>query len=186
MARFGGLISEEDLARYQPTITEGGISTEYRGYTVIGMPGASGCVTALQGLNLLERFDLAASGPETLATVHLHAEAYRRAFADRYQYIGDPKQSRVPWDGLLSKAYAAHRAAEIDPTRATDPVLPGDPWAFDAARVPAGVGGLAHGSGDTSTTHVNAIDRDRNMVSLTQTLVNGFGSGAVCRAPASS
>ena len=64
MSRLGGLISEEDLARYQPTITEGGLSTKYRGYTVVGMPGASGCVTALQALNLLGRFDLARRGPD--------------------------------------------------------------------------------------------------------------------------
>ena len=179
MSRLGGLISEEDLVRYQPTITEGGLSTEYRGDTVVGVPGASGCVTALQALNLLERFDLARSGPEALETIHLHAEAYRRAFADRYRYIGDPKQSQVPWTGLLSKAYAAQRAASIDLVQATDPLTYGDPWAFDTVREPAVGGGLAHGGGDTSTTHVNAIDRDGNMVSLTQTLVNGFGSGAV-------
>ncbi|MCC6175892.1 MAG: gamma-glutamyltransferase [Chloroflexi bacterium] len=179
MARLDGLITADDLARYQPTITEGGISTDYRGYTVYGVPGACGCVTALQGLNMLECFDLAAAPPDALETVHLHAETYRRTFADRYRYLGDPKQSRVPWDGLLSKAYAAQRAAEIDLTRAANPLSAGDPWAFDSARVPAGVAGRASGAADTSTTHVNAIDRDRNMVSLTQTLVNGFGSGAV-------
>lgn len=179
MARLGGLLSEEDLARYRTTVVEGGISTEYRGYTVVGVPGAHGCATALQGLNLLERFELVSGAPATVETLHLHAEAYRRAFADRYAYLGDPKQTRVPWAGLLSKAYAAQRAEEIDPGCATDPIGPGDPWTFDTGGVPAGVAGLAYGSGDTSTTHVNAVDRDRTMVSLTQTLVNGFGSGAV-------
>jgi len=179
LARLGGLVTEEDLARYEPIVSEGGISVDYRGHTVVAVPGACGGITALQSLNLLERFDLAAHPADALETAHLHAEAYRRAFADRHRYVADPKQARVPWHGLLSKRYAATRAAEIDPTRASDAVAPGDPWAFEGAPAPSTVAGLAHGGGDTSTTHVNAVDRDRNVVSLTQTLVNGYGSGAV-------
>jgi gamma-glutamyltranspeptidase / glutathione hydrolase len=179
MRRLGGLIGEEDLACYRAAVVEDGVGVEYRGHTVVGVPGACGCITALQALNILEGFDLAARPADALETVHLHAETYRRAFADRYRYVGDPTQSRVPWSGLLSKAYAARRRAEIGPTRASETVGPGDPWAFEPAGTPAGVGGVAHGGGDTSTTHVNAVDRDRNVVALTQTLVNGFGSGAV-------
>src|SRR5262249_49339573 len=156
----GGLVTEEDLARYEPTTYEGGISVDYRGHTVVGVPGACGGITALQSLNLLERFDLAAHPADALETVHLHAEVYRRAFADRHQLVADPKQAQVPWNGLLSKRYAAARAAEIDPTRAAVTVAPGDPWAFEVAPDRSALAGLAHGGSDTSTTHVNAVDSD--------------------------
>jgi gamma-glutamyltranspeptidase/glutathione hydrolase len=180
MRANGGLISEEDLRRYRSTITEGGISTTYRGLDVVGVPGAAGCVTALQGLNILEWFDLGRWAPESAEVAHLHAETYKRTFADRYRYIGDPKQVEVPWSGLLSKKYAAHRAADICMDRATPTATPGDPWAFDgaSAREPVAAGVFGAG-GDSSTTHINVVDSDRNAVTLTQTLVNGLGSGVV-------
>jgi gamma-glutamyltranspeptidase/glutathione hydrolase len=174
----GGLLGASDLAAYQPTIGEG-ITTTYRSDTVVAVPGACGGITALQSLNMLERFDLSALPATSLEALHLKAEAFRRAFADRFRYVGDPKQGRVPWQGLLSKAYAAERAAEIDPHRATEQVLPGDPWAHEDAREPDLPRPLAWGSGGASTSHLNVVDHDRNVVTLTHTLVNVFGSGAV-------
>ncbi|MEA2529012.1 MAG: gamma-glutamyltranspeptidase / glutathione hydrolase [Thermomicrobiales bacterium] len=173
----GGLISEEDLARYQPTVYDGGQVTTYRGHQIVGVPGACGSITAQQGLNILEGFDLPPSG--TVERLHLQAEAFRLAFADRYCWMGDPKQPHVPRRGLLSKEYAEERRAEIDPTRAAVAVGPGSPHRFDgttpssraAAAVPAPIGG--------STTHLSVVDKGRNVVSLTQTLVNHFGSGVV-------
>jgi len=129
---------------------------------------------------LLEAFDLAAGGPDSLRTLHLEAEAYRRAFADRYRYVGDPKQVPVPWQGLLARAYNRQRAAEIDPERATPSVEPGDPWAFAPAGAAAAASGAGMpGSGGHSTTHLCAVDAERNVVSLTQTIVDGFGCGVV-------
>jgi gamma-glutamyltranspeptidase/glutathione hydrolase len=156
----GGLISEEDLARYRPTVYEGGQVTTYRGHEIVGVPGACGSITAQEGLNILEGFDLAGFGAGTVEALHLEAESFRRAFADRYALVGDPKQVSVPWDELLSKDYAARRRAEIDPARATSP---------EASRIP--VGG--------STTHLCVVDEQRNVVALTQTLVNSYGSGVV-------
>ncbi|HEY7031563.1 MAG TPA: gamma-glutamyltransferase, partial [Thermomicrobiales bacterium] len=158
--QHGGLIAEGDLARYQPTVYDGGQVTTYRGHEIVGVPGACGSITAQQGLNILEGFDLAGIGASTVETLHLEAESFRRAFADRYCLVGDPKQVAVPWRELLSKEDAARRRADIDPARATNPAAPAVP-----------VGG--------STTHLCVVDEQRNVVSLTQTLVNSFGSGVV-------
>jgi gamma-glutamyltranspeptidase/glutathione hydrolase len=157
--KHGGLLTEDDLARYRPTIYEGGQVTTYRGHEIVGVPGACGAVTAQQGLNILEGFDLPALG--TVERLHLEAESFHRAFADRYGLVGDPKQMPVPQSHLLSKDHAATRRAEIERSRATRP--------GDAVAAPLG----------GSTTHLCVVDEERNVVALTQTLVNGFGCGVV-------
>jgi len=181
MREHGGLIAEEDLARYQPTLYEGGLEIAYRGCQVVGVPGACGGLTALQGLAILESFDLAALPPDSADALHLQAEAYRRAFADRYRHLGDPKQVRVPWRGLLHPAYARELARAIDPARAAPSVTPGDPWRFEPASEPPAVSsqGSVPPPGGWSTTHICAVDVERNVVSLTQTIVDGFGCGVV-------
>ncbi|HEX5502301.1 MAG TPA: gamma-glutamyltransferase [Thermomicrobiales bacterium] len=179
MREHDGLITEEDLARYRPTVTEGGLATDYRGHRIVGVPGACGSVTLQQGLAILEGYDLAALGHGSVAATHLQAEAFRLAFADRYRYVADPKQVAVPWAGLLSPDYAAERRALIDPARAAATVEAGDPWRFDGgAPAPAGAA-VREGSPPSSTTTLAIVDRDRNVVSLTQTLVNAFGCGVV-------
>ncbi|MBI3979372.1 MAG: gamma-glutamyltransferase [Chloroflexi bacterium] len=180
MQEQGGLIAEEDLARYRATIVEGGLVTDYRGHQIAGVPGASGCITAQQSLNILEGYDLASRGAGAPESLHLEAEAFRRAFADR-RYVGDPKQVSVPWRGLTSREYAGVVRAGIDPTRAATAVEPGNPWAFDDATAPAVVDATAVQAtgGGSSTTHLCAVDRERNAVTLTQTLADPVGCGAV-------
>ena len=127
-----------------------------------------------QTLNILERFDLRSMGHNSAAYVHTVTEALKLALADREAHYGDPNYSTIPVDGLLSKQYAAERAALIDPSKAT-PDLPaaGDPWRFSSAsrpqaQVPAPAGVPGDGAGDDSgTTHVAALDRDGNMVCAT-------------------
>ena len=109
-------LSEEDLIRYQATVIEDGLVTDYHGHRIVGVPGACGCITAQQSLNVLDGFDLASTGVGTVESVHLQAEAFRRAFADRYRWVGDPKQVAVPWQGLLSGGYARVLRESIDPT----------------------------------------------------------------------
>ncbi len=181
MEQHGGLITEEELARYRATVHEGGLSVDYRGHRVVGAPGASGCVTALHSLSLLEGFDVGPDDPLGLETLHLRAEVFRQAFADRYCYVADPKQVPVPWKGLLSKQYAAKRREGIAFDRAAQEVQPGNPWAFQEETAPGNAGGLkgSAGGGGSSTTHLCAVDRERNAVSLTFTLVDAFGSGAM-------
>ncbi|HKG25162.1 MAG TPA: gamma-glutamyltransferase, partial [Thermomicrobiales bacterium] len=173
----GGLIAETDLARYRPAIVDGGQETTYRGYRIVGVPGACGSITVQQGLNILEGFDLPSLGAGTVERLHLEAEAFRRAFSDRYRFAGDPKQDSVPWRGLLSKQYAAARRAEIDPTLSAAEVCPGDPHRFDDAAQPVSLATAATAPLGGSTTHLSVVDENRNVVSLTQSLVDGFGCG---------
>lgn len=179
MRARGGLIAEEDLARYRATVVEP-LSIDFRGHRVFAVPGACGGVTALQALNLLDGFDLAAAEPGSVRDLHLQAEAFRRAFADRYRHVADPKQVAVPWRGLLSPGYARTIRDQIQSGRASSAVEPGGPWAFDPEPGSGPARPASSGSGgDGSTTHVCTADHEGNVVTLTQTLVGNFGSGVV-------
>ena len=111
-------------------------------------------------LNVLEGFELAAREYGSAGYYHLLIEATKQAFADRNRYIADPACAEVPVGGLLSRAYAAARRQEINPSRAGD-FAPGAPASF----------------GDT--VYVTCVDAERNVVSLIHSLFQGFGSGIV-------
>jgi len=160
MRRGGGLITAEDLARYQAKEREP-IRGTYRGYEIIGMPPPSSGGTALvQMLNILEGYDLAAMGHNSATYVHHLAEAMRRAFRDRARHLADVDFVDVPIERLTSKAYAAELRGEIDPARATPSVLE------DVA--------LVHES--TETTHYSVVDADGMAVAVTYTLEASYGS----------
>ncbi|HXO86812.1 MAG TPA: gamma-glutamyltransferase, partial [Gemmatimonadales bacterium] len=158
MQRGGGLITREDLARYQAKWRTP-VQLSYRGYTIYSMPPpSSGGVTMGELLNILEGYD---SLPRfgTPAYVHVVAEAMRRAFIDRNRYLGDPDFVQMPLDRLLSKEYAATLRAQIDLQHATP-------------TPPATAGGEP-----THTTHYSIVDANGNAVAVTTTLNGGFGSG---------
>ncbi|HET9405112.1 MAG TPA: gamma-glutamyltransferase [Burkholderiales bacterium] len=158
MQRGGGLITKEDLARYQAK-WRAPVQLTYRGYTIYSMPPpSSGGVTMGELLNILEGYD---SLPRfgTPAYVHTVAEAMRLAFIDRNRYLGDPDFVQMPLDRLLSKEYAASLRAQIDPFRATP-------------TPPATAGGEP-----THTTHYSIVDANGNAAAVTTTLNGGFGSG---------
>ncbi|MCA1646394.1 MAG: gamma-glutamyltransferase [Chloroflexi bacterium] len=178
----GGLISRDDLATYAVREHRPGLETEYRGYQLLGLSATSGSMTAFEALNILRHFDLAGFGAGSPAAVHLIAEACRRAFLDRFAYLADPDQQTVPIDGLLSADYAARLAASIRPDRASPEAQRGDPWPFSRAAALAGARSAGGTGGDGCTTHLNVVDADRNVVSLTSTLGDLFGSGVVARA----
>src|SRR5699024_3138585 len=128
---------------------------------------------------ILEGFDLSGLDPQSPEAVHLLVEATRRAFRDRLRHLGDPDQLDIPFTGLLSSDYVDERRATIDPDRATPDIGYGDPWPYQH-----GVGRIAGRDGempDGHTTHINVVDDERNMVSLTSTLGQLFGSGVVVR-----
>jgi gamma-glutamyltranspeptidase/glutathione hydrolase len=177
----GGIINSDDLAGYEVRDFDVPLVATYRDYTLHGIPKTSGCVTAYQALNILERFDLASLGAGSGAATHLIAEASRRAFLDRLTHLADPDKQPAPFEGVLSKAYAAHLAATIDPARATPDIGPGDPWAFEQAGRPAGLRRPGGDGSDTCTTHLTAVDAERNVVTLTTTLGELFGSGVMPR-----
>ena len=165
MKAGGGLIDAEDLAGYRAVIRKPVVGT-YRGYEIRSMPPpSSGGVHIIQILNILEGYDLAALGHNSAASIHLLAEAAKRAYADRSKYLGDPDFWTVPVAGLTSKAYAAALRRQIDLDHATpsNAIAPGKPSAFDSR----------------NTTHFSVADRHGNMVANTYTLNFSYGTGIV-------
>ncbi len=170
MRANGGFITAQDLAAYRPRVYEQALHGTFRDYDLWGAPYACACSTVIEMLNILEQFDLAALGWGTAEALHLVAEAQRLSFADRFAYMADPEFADVPWDGIVSKDYAAQRAARIDPARTANAAEPGEPGRFQPV-----TGGVARHDA-SCTTHISVIDRDRTMVSLTNTLGELFGA----------
>jgi gamma-glutamyltranspeptidase/glutathione hydrolase len=156
--RIGGWLSKADLAAHHSEWVEPR-STRYRGVDVWALPPNSQGLSTLQILNILERFDLASLGFQSPASLHLQIEAKRLAFEDRARYFADPQFARIPIDWLISKDYAAERAALIRPDRILTPVYPGQ----------------APSRGDT--TYFCTADADGMMVSIIQSNYRGMGSG---------
>lgn len=144
---------------------------EYRGHRICGMgPPSSGATTVFAILKQLERFDLAALGPQSPVAWHLIAESMRLAYADREAFIADPDYIRVPTAGLMDLGYLASRSALISPVRALPAVAAGTPPG--ALRVTS-----AAGSEVPSTSHFVAVDSAGNVASMTSTIEGVWGSG---------
>ena len=173
----GGILSEEDLARYRPFVWEEGLEFSYRGHTVRVPPYACAGITSAMTLRLLEGFDIAAMGHNTVEMLHTYICCARLAYADRFAYLADPEFAEVPWDGLLSEAYTRRRRESIKDT-APATFEPGDPWVEEGRR-PGEVLAASRPALDDGTTHLCVIDGEGNAVSLTNTLMSGFGSGIV-------
>jgi gamma-glutamyltranspeptidase/glutathione hydrolase len=179
MRAHGGLLTEQDMATYAVEAVKCEPLGTYRGLAVHTSGGHTGGTSVMQALKILEGFDLGAMGVQSPLRAHILAETFRLIFADRYAYLGDPRYVEVPIEGLLSNEYAAAQRARIDLSRAQMYPGPGDAWAYSSAPAPVSprprVGQPVADHG-TSTTHVSVVDRDRNAVSLTQTLGLAFGS----------
>ena len=188
----GGLFRYEDFATYTAKV-ETPVSIDYRGYEIYKNPSASQGPAELIALNLLEGFDLKKLGLNSAAYIHTSAEAVKLAFGDREKYLADMDFVRIPYDGLLSKDYAAERRALIDAEKASLELRPGDPTKFmkksgsDSSWDPAAAGlyrpvhvtteGNADHAGDTS--YIGVVDKDRNMVSFEPSLHSSWGTGVV-------
>ncbi len=168
MRRHGGFLALGDLASYAARVNPP-LRGSYRGVGLALSPGATGGVTALEILNILETSAGARADWRTGEGLHRRALAVRRAFEDRFQYLGDPERVAAPWERLASKAYAREVSAEP---------RPGTPGARPAATRRAGGRASPQPPADC-TTHVGVVDRARNMVSLTHTAVSLFGSRVV-------
>jgi gamma-glutamyltranspeptidase/glutathione hydrolase len=160
-ARHGGTFTAKDFSDYSSEWVEP-ISTTYRGWTVYEMPPNVQGIGALEMLNIMEQFNLGQFGLNSTRALHVQIEAKKLAYADVLRYIGDPKTSKLPLSGMLSKQYAAERAKLIDMDHANCDVAPGAP-------VPD--------AGDT--TYLSVVDREGNMVSLIESNYSEFGSGLV-------
>jgi len=155
----GGLFSAPDFAEHASTWVDP-VSTNYRGYDVWELPPNGQGIAALQMLNILEGYDLAGLGFGSARALHLMIEAKKLAYEDRARYYADPEKVDVPVRELVSKAYADRRRGLIDPDRASDRPVPGEP---------------RHGD----TIYMTVVDGAFNAVSLIQSNFHGFGSGHV-------
>ena len=156
---LGGAMSAEDLAGYAAEWVEP-ISVDYRGWKVYELPPNGQGLAVLQMLNIMESFAAEPDGAGSAAELHKRIEAMKLAYADAWRYNADPRNSRIPLRGLLSKDYGHLRARAIDPTRANPGVRPGLPASSD-------------------TVYLAVVDREGNIASWIQSIYAGFGSGIV-------
>lgn len=167
----GGLITQEDLANYQP-VERPALTTNYKGYDVYSMaPPSSGGVALICLLNMIENFPI----PDRQSVyygikeysdyIHKVVESMKRVFADRSEYLGDPDFYKVPVETLISKKYAVQRVKEItDKATAGSDIKPGI---------------ISEDKESKETTQYSVVDKDGNMVSVTTTLNNTYGSFVV-------
>ncbi len=184
-----GVLTADDIARWEPTI-EQPLRLDYGRYTVLKPGPWSQSPVLLQQLALLSGYELGQLAPSSPDFIHLWVECAKLAFADREAFYGDPQQSDVPIDVLLSDAYAAERRTLIDETTASLELRPGTPGGrigrvvygeTPAGALAAGVGeptaGRQGGTGEPTvssdgrtrgdTCHIDIIDRDGNMFTAT-------------------
>ena len=153
---LGGTMIADDLASYSAEWVEP-IPTKYRDWTVYELPPNGDGIAALEMLNIMEQFKPDPAGPHSPGELHTRIEAMKLAYADVKAYDGDPRFSKIPVAQLLSKDYAAKRAALIDPSRANCTVAPG-------------------ALGTSDTTYFTVVDREGNILSIIQSNYSNFGS----------
>lgn len=161
MKRGGGLITQEDLDKYEAKWREP-IKGSYRGYEIYSMPPPSaGGIGLVQLLSLVEPYNLKEMGFQSSETIHLFAEAMRRVYADRL-LLGDPDFVKMPVQELLSKAYLKERWKSFSPDTVTPSTMisSGKPLAIESME----------------TTHYSVVDAEGNAVATTTTLNGAFGS----------
>jgi gamma-glutamyltranspeptidase/glutathione hydrolase len=161
MERGGGLITYEDLQGMEAAWREP-IAIEYRGHTLISMPPtSSGGATLAAMAMILEGYDLGALGFHSAEHIHLLAEAWKRAYADRNTYLADPDFVEIPLERMISPEYGAERRGAIRTDRATP-----------SLEVGPGLGEADNGE----TTHLSVVDGEGNAVAITTTINSFFGS----------
>jgi gamma-glutamyltranspeptidase/glutathione hydrolase len=157
--KMGGFLSYEDLSLHHSEWVDP-VSTTYRGYEVWELPPNGQGIAALQILNILEGYDIAAMGFGSAEYIHCFTEAKKLAFEDRAKYYADPDFASVPVETLISKSYANERRKLIDPEKAAGSYEPG----------------IAEAG---NTIYLTTADQWGNMVSLIQSNYRGMGSGMV-------
>lgn len=157
----GGYFTKQDFLDHTSTWVNP-VSVDYRGYEVWEIPPNGQGITVLEMLNILEQFDIATLGHNSADYIHLFAEAKKLAYADRARYYADPEFSQVPVKELISKEYARKQKERIDMNHAMHDVRAGFvmPESHD-------------------TVYLTVVDKERNCVSLIQSIYHSFGSGMV-------
>ena len=176
-AKSGGLITAEDLAAYEVKDRRV-IRGTYRNYEILSAPPpSSGGIALVEALNILEGYDLGKLGNRSAATMHLTLEAYRRAFFDRAEFLGDPDFSKIPVAQLIDKKYGVAWRNTIDEHHATP---------SNEVKRPAGFADLDQYAAlhppatnliePEDTTHYSVVDNAGDAVAVTTTLNGGFGN----------
>jgi gamma-glutamyltranspeptidase/glutathione hydrolase len=177
MQKGGGLITAEDLDKYEVKEREP-VRGTYRGYEIISAPPpSSGGTVLIEALNILEGYDLAKMGSRSAQSIHYTTEAFRRAFFDRAEFMGDPDFSKIPVAQLIDKKYGAAWRDSIDAAHASASNDLKRPSIFNeleqyAAAHPQPV--ARHES--PHTTHYSVVDAAGDAVAVTTTLNDSFGS----------
>ena len=163
MANSGGIITLEDLKKYQPKFRKP-IEFDYKGNHIISFaPPSSGGILIAQMMKMIAPFDIAKMGHNSIESVSLMVEAQRRAYADRAEHMGDPDYWKVPTKTLISDAYSKQRMSDYTP------------GVKGSSRTT--LAGQIHES--EQTTHFSVIDKDGNMVAITTTLNDSYGNKTV-------
>src|SRR6266705_225391 len=187
MSRLGGLITLDDLAKYQPKIREV-LQAKYESNghaweVLTSPPPSSGGVAIIEALNMLQSVPL--KGWDDIESVHMVAEVMRRVFADRAAYLADPDYSNVPVAGLTDPCYAKEISATIDSQRASSSkvIKAGNPHTCGVAANNAAVKQTLVSLGEgPHTTHFSVVDAAGNAVASTFTLNDSYGSHATSSA----
>ncbi len=180
MAANGGVMTVDDLAAHR-TLEFEPTAIPYRDAEVLGQLPNTGDATVMEALRIVSGYDLANLGFQSPEATHLMIEAIRRAFLDRLTWLGDETLQPVPYDGVISADYAELLRDGLDPNRATPGASAGDPWPFDTRERDGGSAPRPGNGGEGHTTHINVIDKDHNMVSMTSTLGAVYGSAVVIK-----
>ncbi len=177
MQKGGGLITADDLAHYEVKEREP-VRGTYRGYDIISSPPpSSGGTVLIESLNILEGYELAGMGDRSAQSMHYTIEAFRRAFFDRAEFMGDPDFSKIPVAQLIDKKYAAAWRESIDSSHASPskelkrPAVFSELEQYAASHPPA-----VPGHESNHTTHYSVVDADGNAVAVTTTINDWFGS----------
>ncbi len=172
LKKGGALLTLDDLAQFS-VVERRPIIGSFHDYTIISAPPpSSGGVVLLSTLNMLESYDLSKLGDRSPQWIHLVSEAYRRAFMDRAEYLGDPDYNNMPVQELTSKKYAAAWRASITTGKATPSTTLKRPSGY----LPPAPSGSGQRRESPDTTHYSVVDSQGDAVSVTTTLNNNFGS----------
>ncbi len=177
LQKGGGLITADDLAHYEVKEREP-VRGTYRGYEIISAPPpSSGGTVLIESLNILEGYDLARMGNRSAQSIHFTTEAFRRAFFDRAEFMGDPDFSKIPVAQLIDKKYGAAWRDSIDADHASPskelkrPAIFSEMEQYAAAHPqPLAIHESPH------TTHYSVVDAEGNAVAVTTTLNGWFGA----------
>ena len=177
LQKGGGLITADDLAHYEVKEREP-VHGTYRGYEIISAPPpSSGGAVLIESLNILEGYDLARLGNRSAQSVHYTTEAFRRAFFDRAEFLGDPDFAKIPLAQLIDKKYGGAWRESIDAERASPSKELKRPAIFSELEQYAAAHPQPQATHESpNTTHYSVVDAEGNAVAVTTTLNDWFGS----------